>query len=74
MNSYDAQMVLISVDVSAGETETVFTFGDFSKPVYPGETRLIGTSEGAAIFTTNRREKTPLRREEITSYWMKKEK
>jgi hypothetical protein len=49
--AYDvAKWSLVSVDVSAGETETVFTFGDFSKPVYPGETRLIGTSEGCGDF------------------------
>ena len=45
--AYDvAKWSLVGVDDSAGETETVFTFGDFSKPVYPGETRLVGTSEG----------------------------
>ena len=49
--AYDvAKWSLVGVDVSAGETETVFTFGDFSKPVYPGETRLIGTSEGCGDF------------------------
>lgn len=49
--AYDvAKWSLVGVDVSAGESETVFTFGDFSKPVYPGETRLIGTSEGCGDF------------------------
>ena len=45
--AYDvAGWSLVGVDVDTGETETVFTFGDFSKPVFPGETRLIGSSEG----------------------------
>jgi hypothetical protein len=45
--AYDvAEWSLVGVDDSTGETETVFTFGDFSKPVYPGETRLVGTREG----------------------------